>query len=83
MFIDELDTHYELLAEVIQTVMRKFEIENPYEKLKDFTRGKTVTKEDFVEFINKLELPEKEKQILLDLTPSKYIGLAAELAKKV
>lgn len=63
--------------------MRKFEIENPYEKLKDLTRGKTVTKEDFIEFINKLELPEKEKQTLLDLTPSKYIGLAAKLAKAV
>ena len=81
--MSELDSHYELLAEVIQTVMRKYEIENPYEKLKEFTRGKTVTKEDFVKFINGLELPEKEKKSLLGLTPSKYIGLAPKLAKNV
>jgi len=81
--LEELDGHYELLAEVIQTVMRKFEIENPYEKLKEFTRGKTVSKEDFVEFINKLELPEQERKDLLELTPSKYVGLAGKLAKNV
>jgi adenylosuccinate lyase len=83
VLLEELEDHYELLAEVIQTVMRKFEIENPYEKLKEFTRGKNVNKADFVDFINKLELPEKEKEQLLELTPAKYIGLAPELAKNV
>jgi len=49
---EELDEHYELLAEPVQTVMRKYDIPNPYEKLKDFTRGKaTVTKQEYVEFI--------------------------------
>ena len=81
--VTELDNHYELLAEVIQTVMRKFEIENPYEKLKELTRGKSVTKEDFETFINGLELPDSEKETLLNLSPSKYIGLAPKLAKDV
>ena len=83
LLLDELDGHYELLAEVIQTVMRKFGIENPYEKLKELTRGKSVTKDDFVEFIKSLDLPDKEKDTLLELTPSKYVGLAAKLAKNV
>ena len=81
--IEELDSHYELLAEVVQTVMRRYEIENPYEKLKGFTRGKHVTQQDFEVFIGSLELPEDEKKTLLELTPSKYIGLAPKLAKKV
>ena len=60
---EELEQHYELLAEPVQTVMRKFDIENPYEKLKDFTRGKAqVSKEDFVDFIENLDgLPDEEK----------------------
>ena len=68
---EELNGHYELLAEPVQTVMRKYDIPNPYELLKDFTRGKaTVTRTEYLEFINKLEgLPEAEKQNLLALTP--------------
>ena len=58
---EELSQHYELLAEPVQTVMRKFDIENPYEKLKELTRGKTVTKEDFVKFIDTLEMPDLDK----------------------
>ncbi|CAI2368173.1 unnamed protein product [Moneuplotes crassus] len=81
--LEELDSHYELLAEVVQTVMRKYELENPYEKLKEFTRGKTVTQEDFTKFIDSLSLPEDEKEKLLSLTPSKYVGLAGKLAKQV
>lgn len=67
----ELEEHYELLAEPVQTVMRKFDIENPYEKLKDFTRGKAkVSKAEFVNFIENLEgLPVKEKDSLKKLTP--------------
>ena len=67
----ELDAHYELLAEPVQTVMRKYDIPNPYEKLKDFTRGKaTVSKQEFVEFIENLEgLPAEEKNSMKELTP--------------
>ena len=68
---DELSQHYELLAEPVQTVMRKYAIPNPYEKLKDFTRGKaTVSKQEFVDFIENLEgLPEDEKTRMKQLTP--------------
>lgn len=81
----ELEEHYELLAEPVQTVMRKFDIENPYEKLKDFTRGKAqVSKAEFVEFIENLEgLPDKEKESLKQLTPQTYTGLASTLAREV
>jgi len=57
----ELDAHYELLAEPVQTVMRKYDIANPYELLKEFTRGKKVEKSDYLKFIESLELPEAEK----------------------
>ena len=82
---DELEQHYELLAEPVQTVMRKFDCENPYEQLKDFTRGKaTVTKSDYVQFIDTLQgLPSAEKESLKQLTPQKYTGYAAQLAKEV
>ena len=66
---EELSQHYELLAEPVQTVMRKYDIENPYEKLKELTRGKTVTKEDFVRFIDTLEMPDLDKQSLREVTP--------------
>lgn len=82
---DELDQHYELLAEPVQTVMRKYDIENPYELLKDFTRGKaTITKLDYIEFIENIQgLPDHERQMLLKLTPQKYTGSASFLAKSV
>lgn len=84
-FLDqELSNHYELLAEPVQTVMRKYDIENPYEKLKELTRGRTVTKEDFTAFIDSIKgLPEDEKRRLRELTPQKYIGYAEKLAKNV
>jgi len=80
---DELERHYELLAEPIQTVMRKYDIPEPYEKLKEFTRGKTVTKQDYLQFVEKLDLPKEEKERMKSLTPGTYTGLAAMLAKKV
>lgn len=80
---EELEKHYELLAEPIQTVMRKYDIPEPYEKLKEFTRGKSVTKQDYVQFVDKLELPKEEKERMRNLTPGTYTGLAAKLAKKV
>ena len=82
---EELEIHYELLAEPVQTVMRKYDIPNPYEKLKDFTRGKaTVSKAEFIEFIENLDgLPEEEKKRMKQLTPQTYTGLASTLAKDV
>lgn len=81
----ELEEHYELLAEPVQTVMRKFDIPNPYEKLKDFTRGKAqISKAEYLEFIDSLEgLPDAEKQAMKNLTPQSYTGLASTLAKDV
>lgn len=74
-----------MLAEPVQTVMRKYDIPNPYEKLKDFTRGKaTVSRSEYLEFIEKLEgLPPQEKKNMLELTPQKYTGVASILAKSL
>lgn len=81
---EELSQHYELLAEPVQTVMRKYDIANPYEKLKELTRGRTVTREDFVRFIDSLEgMPDEERNRLKELTPQKYTGYAEKLAKNV
>lgn len=75
----DLDNAWELLAEPIQTVMRKYRIEKPYEKLKELTRGKAVNKQTISKFIDTLKIPAAEKKRLKMLTPSKYIGLATEL----
>ncbi|KMN35863.1 MULTISPECIES: adenylosuccinate lyase [Chromobacterium] len=80
----ELDNSWELLAEPVQTVMRRHGVPNPYEQLKELTRGKGgITRETLHAFIKNLELPETEKARLLELTPSAYIGKAAELAKRI
>lgn len=76
---DDLNNNWELLAEAIQTVMRKCGVENAYEKLKELTRGKKITQSDIAEFINKLNIPTMDKNTLLQLTPSNYIGLANNL----
>lgn len=81
--LDELNANWELLAEPIQTVMRRYAIPNPYEKLKELTRGKRVTREDMQAFIDSLELPEDEKQRLKQLTPATYIGNAVSQTKKI
>ncbi|MBU1935508.1 adenylosuccinate lyase [Patescibacteria group bacterium] len=73
---EELDNNWALLAEPIQTVMRKNNIPNAYEKLKELTRGKSITKESVRKFIKELKLPKEDKDRLLKLTPSTYIGLA-------
>ena len=79
----DLDDHWEVLAEPVQTVMRRYGIEQPYEKLKELTRGKKdISKESLHAFIKTLDLPEEARQRLLDMTPATYIGLAVELAKK-
>ena len=80
---DDLDASWEVLAEPIQTVMRRYGVQGAYEKLKDVTRGKTVTAEALHELIRSLDIPEPEKQRLLAMTPGSYTGLAAQLAKGV
>lgn len=80
---DELDRNWEVLAEPIQTVMRRYGIEKPYEKLKELTRGKRVTGEAIREFISGLSLPEAEKARLKAMTPASYIGYAMELVEKL
>lgn len=77
--LDELDHNWEVLAEPVQTVMRRYGIEKPYEKLKELTRGKRVTGEAMREFIDGLALPEHEKTRLKAMTPANYLGAATEL----
>lgn len=79
----DLDATWEVLAEPVQTVMRRYGIENPYEQLKELTRGKGITREALHEFIQTLAIPEAEKTRLLQMTPANYIGIAAQLAKQV
>ena len=79
----ELDANWEVLAEPIQTVMRRYGIEKPYEKLKELTRGQRITPEQLASFINGLEIPESAKQSLLQMTPASYIGNAEEQARKI
>jgi adenylosuccinate lyase len=79
----DLEDCWEVLAEPVQTVMRRFGLANPYEQLKALTRGKGISKEALREFIATLEIPEPEKNRLLALTPANYIGLAAGLASRV
>jgi len=77
----DLDTNWEVLAEPIQTVMRRYGIENPYEKLKDLTRGRRVNESIMAVFIDNLDMPEEAKAQLRLLTPANYIGNAAEQAR--
>lgn len=80
----DLDATWELLAEPIQTVMRRYGVANPYEKLKDLTRGKDgITPEVLKVFIESLEIPEEAKAALLALTPALYVGKAQELAERI
>ncbi|KAM7491952.1 hypothetical protein LguiA_034873 [Lonicera macranthoides] len=79
----DLDQAWEVLAEPIQTVMRRYGVPEPYEKLKELTRGRGVTKESIREFIERLEIPAEAKTNLLKLTPHSYIGAAVDLARNV
>jgi len=79
----DLDSSWEVLAEPIQTVMRRFGLPQPYEQLKKFTRGEAMTRELMQGFIAGLDIPQAEKQRLLAMTPGSYTGMAAELAKRV
>ncbi|KMW74243.1 adenylosuccinate lyase [Photorhabdus luminescens subsp. luminescens] len=81
--LDELDQNWEVLAEPIQTVMRRYGIEKPYEKLKELTRGKRVNAEGMKIFIDGLDLPEEEKTRLKVMTPANYIGRAITLVDEL
>jgi adenylosuccinate lyase len=80
---EDLDSCWEVLAEPIQTVMRRYAIENPYEKLKELTRGKGISPEALQTFIEGLDMPAEAKEALRKLTPAAYIGNAAAQAKRV
>ncbi len=80
---DDLDHNWEVLAEPIQTVMRKVGMDRPYERLKELTRGRRVNAQIMQEFVSALELPEADKKRLLAMTPASYVGLADKLAELV
>ena len=79
----DLDDNWEVLAEPIQTVMRRYNIEKPYEKLKELTRGKKINQQILTEFIENLDIPASAKKQLQALTPATYIGNAANKAEKI
>jgi adenylosuccinate lyase len=80
----DLDANWEVLAEAIQTVMRRYGVPEPYEQLKTLTRGKTgMTRESLRTFVSGLQLPDDAKARLLALTPATYVGLAATLARRI
>jgi len=80
---EDLDNSWEVLAEPVQTVMRRYGIENPYEQLKELTRGKGISREALQVFITGLAIPQEAKDLLLAMTPASYIGLATQLANEI
>ena len=81
--LEDLDANWEVLAEPIQTVMRRYGVEKPYEKLKELTRGQRITREQLQTFIDQLEIPKTAKESLKRLTPMNYVGNAAEQAAHI
>jgi len=79
---EDLDASWEVLAEPIQTVMRRYGLPEPYEQLKALTRGRGMTQQTIADFVNGLELPQEAKAYLLDLTPANYVGEASRLARQ-
>jgi adenylosuccinate lyase len=79
----DLDASYEVLAEAVQTVMRRYGLPEPYEQLKALTRGERITREALQKFIDGIALPADAKQRLLALTPASYVGLARKLAEEI
>jgi adenylosuccinate lyase len=78
---EDLDRSWEVLAEPIQTVMRSYGVANPYEQLKALTRGRKVTADTLVKFIQSLDIPVEARQKLLELTPATYTGNAEAMAR--
>ncbi|OAI46816.1 adenylosuccinate lyase [Gammaproteobacteria bacterium SCGC AG-212-F23] len=83
VLLHDLDQHWEILAEPVQTILRRYKVESAYEQLKTFTRGQKVTRASLHEFIAKLKLPQEAKEMLYQLTPANYLGYASNLAKRV
>ena len=83
MITADLEKRWEVLAEAVQTVMRRYGIEKPYEQLKEITRGKTIDEESLRTFINGLDIPQDAKQALLGMTPLTYTGSAEAQARNV
>ena len=81
--MEDLDNTWEVLAEPVQTVMRRYNIPEPYEKLKALTRGQGITKKAILEFVETLDIPEQAKEELRALTPARYIGNATDQAKAI
>jgi adenylosuccinate lyase len=79
----DVSVAWEVLAEAVQTVMRRYGIPEPYEKLKALTRGRAVTEDLLMTFVDTLDIPDDEKQRLRALTPETYIGLAAKQARDI
>ena len=79
----ELDDNWEVLAEPYQTVMRRYGIANPYEKLKALTRGQKVTRQMMLDFLETLDIPESAREQLRELTPATYIGRAVKFAEEI
>ena len=80
---EDLDDAWEVLAEPIQTVMRRYGIEQPYEKLKALTRGQAITADTLREFVSGLDLPDEAREALLALTPGAYTGNAEQQARQL
>ncbi len=79
----DLAANPEVLAEAVQTVMRRYGVENPYEQLKALTRGRSITADALAEFVARLPIPDEARQELMALTPAAYVGKAAELARRI
>ena len=80
---EDLDSSWEVLAEAIQTVMRRYGVAEPYEKLKALTRGHAVTASRLRDFIETLDIPEPARDELRELTPARYTGNAAQQARDI
>ncbi|MEZ5230585.1 MAG: hypothetical protein R2710_29115 [Acidimicrobiales bacterium] len=80
---DDLDANWEVLAEPIQTVMRRYGVDKPYERLKELTRGQRLDRAGMVAFVDTLDIPEAEKDRLKAMSPASYVGSAAEQTRSV
>ena len=77
--VNDLNNHWEVLAEAIQTILRKSGQSDAYEQLKNMTRGESITTESMVEFVSGLKISDEDKRTLMGLTPENYTGLASKL----
>ena len=80
---NELDSHWEVLAEAVQTILRKSGKQDAYEQLKELTRGQSINEESLAKFVLGLKIPDDDKQTLLSLTPESYIGIAPKLVELI